>query len=152
MKVVLDTNIWVSAIIWGGLSEKLIELSKSHKITIVITNELLQELENTLNKNKFKNYLTQMNLKSSEIIDLVQELVDVYPCNLLNVTQTILDSKNSWGKMLEQLRDPNDAIVILAAIATEAEIIITGDKDLLILNQISDIPILNVRDFLNLLN
>ncbi|MGI0481890.1 putative toxin-antitoxin system toxin component, PIN family [Geminocystis sp. CENA526] len=49
MKVVLDTNIWVSAIIWGGIPEKIIDLQQNQLITIAMSEELLRELENTLN-------------------------------------------------------------------------------------------------------
>jgi uncharacterized protein len=45
-------------------------------------------------------------------------------------------------------RDPNDDHVIATAVAVNAEIIVTGDKDLLALNQYQSIRILTARDFL----
>jgi putative PIN family toxin of toxin-antitoxin system len=48
MKVVLDTNIWVSAIIWGGLPDQILLLHEQDKLTIAMSQKLLDELECTL--------------------------------------------------------------------------------------------------------
>jgi putative PIN family toxin of toxin-antitoxin system len=45
MKVVLDTNIWVSAIIWGGLPDQILLLREQNKLTIAMSPELLDELD-----------------------------------------------------------------------------------------------------------
>jgi uncharacterized protein len=49
---------------------------------------------------------------------------------------------------VDNLRDPKDAIIIAAAISGEAAFIISGDQDLLVLQEISSIPILSPRDFI----
>ncbi|HAN74873.1 MAG TPA: putative toxin-antitoxin system toxin component, PIN family, partial [Planktothrix sp. UBA8402] len=49
-----------------------------------------------------------------------------------------------------ELRDPNDGIILATAIAAQADSIITGDRDLLTLENYENIPILTARDFLNI--
>lgn len=137
MRVVLDTNIWISAIIWGGLPDRLLILQANQQITIAISEELLQELANTLNKKKLKPKLQILEVTVSEIINLFRESVIVFSITPIEVAN---------------LRDPDDSVVLATAIAAQADAIITGDKDLLILDQFSNIPILTVQDFLNSMN
>lgn len=134
MIVVLDTNIWVSAIIWGGIPEKIIDLQQNQLITIAISEELLRELENTFNKKKIKPKLKALNLELYSVINLVRESVIFYPITELNVPE---------------LRDPDDNIILATAIASNADIIITGDQDLLTLIEYQKIPIMTAKSFLN---
>ncbi len=53
-----------------------------------------------------------------------------------------------WSGVPE-LRDPDDAIVLATALAANAEAIVTGDGDLLVLNEFSGIPIVTPQDFLS---
>ena len=55
------------------------------------------------------------------------------------VTETIV---------VPELRDPKDAIVLAAALAENAEVIVTGDQDLLVLGRFKGVEILTLADFL----
>ncbi len=141
MKVVLDTNIWVSAIIWGGIPEKITDLQQNKLITIAMSEELLRELENTFNKKKIKPKLKALNLELYSVINLVRESVILYPITELNVPE---------------LRDPDDNIILATAIAPHhfviafnADVIVTGDQDLLTLIEYQKIPIMTAKSFLN---
>lgn len=48
-----------------------------------------------------------------------------------------------------QLRDQDDVIILAAALAANADFIVTGDQDLLTLNEFTGIPIVTPKDFLN---
>ncbi|MEH2258123.1 putative toxin-antitoxin system toxin component, PIN family [Nostoc sp.] len=48
-----------------------------------------------------------------------------------------------------QLRDPDDTVILATALAANAEVIVTGDLDLLVLMEFNVIPILTSQDFLN---
>ncbi|MBE9059180.1 putative toxin-antitoxin system toxin component, PIN family [Sphaerospermopsis sp. LEGE 08334] len=61
MKVVLDTNIWVSAIIWGGLPDQILLLREQNKLTIAMSPELLDELECTFNPHSAPQTVTKGN-------------------------------------------------------------------------------------------
>ena len=134
MKVVLDTNIWVSAIIWGGIPDQILLLREQQKITIAMSQELLDELESTFNKRKLIPKLQALSLTVPTIINLIQESVIFYPIQKLNV---------------RELRDADDNIILATAIAAESDVIITGDQDLLILFEYQGIAIRTAKDFLN---
>lgn len=133
MIVVLDTNIWVSAIIWGGIPDRIVTLQQQKLIEIASSQKLLNELERTFNKKKFQPKLAAMKLTALDVISLIRESVVLYPITELFVPE---------------LRDPDDSIVLATAIAAQAEVIITGDQDLLVLSQYKNIPIMNAQDFL----
>lgn len=133
MIVVLDTNIWVSAIIWGGIPDEIISLQEQRKIEIASSRKLLSELENTFNKKKIQTKLEALQLTTSSAISLVYESVNIYPIEEL---------------IVPELRDPDDTVVLATAIAANAEVIITGDLDLLILQEYQNMPILTATDFL----
>ncbi|MBS3030242.1 MAG: putative toxin-antitoxin system toxin component, PIN family [Dolichospermum sp. DET50] len=134
MKVVLDTNIWVSAIIWGGIPDQILLLREQQKLTIVMSQELLDELESTFNKRKLAPKLKALSLTVPTVINLIQESVIFYPIQQLNVPE---------------LRDADDNIILATAIAAKADVIITGDQDLLILFAYQGIAIRTAKDFLN---
>lgn len=50
MRVVLDVNVWISALLWGGTPAQLLHLAKSQEITIFVSEDLLEELEVTLKR------------------------------------------------------------------------------------------------------
>jgi hypothetical protein len=133
MKVVLDTNIWVSAVIWGGVPDEIVQLAEEGRITIAMSQELLDELESTFNKSKLQPKLKALGLTGSTVIALIRSSVILYPIDDLNVPE---------------LRDPDDTIVLATAIASQADAIITGDQDLLVLAEYQGIKIMAAQDFL----
>ncbi len=133
MIVVLDTNIWVSAIIWGGVPDEIISLREQGQIEIASSQKLLNELENTFNKKKIQPKLEALQLTISSAISLVYEFVNIYPIEEL---------------IVPELRDPDDTVVLATAIAASAVVIITGDLDLLILQEYQNIQIMTATDFL----
>ena len=50
-KVVIDTNIYISAIFWGGKPRKIIDLARDGVIQIFISKEIVDEIEKILKKN-----------------------------------------------------------------------------------------------------
>lgn len=135
MNVVLDTNIWVSALIWGGIPDQIILLREQQLITIATSQQLFRELENTLNKRKLQPKLQSLGLTIEISLNLVRELAIFYIIDNLNVPE---------------LRDLNDNIVLATAIAADADVIITGDRDLLILVEYQNIPIITAKTFLDI--
>lgn len=53
MKVLLDTNIWISGLLWGGQARDIIQLGQQNTIVIYISSPLLDELEETLKRYQF---------------------------------------------------------------------------------------------------
>jgi len=133
MKVVLDTNVWVSAWLWRGLPNNLIHLARREEIQVCISESLLAELENTLSYKKLQQKIQSLNLTKEQLLIGTREITYIYPIEEL---------------VVPELRDPDDTIVLATAIAASAEVIITGDRDLLILQEYQNMQIMTATDFL----
>ncbi|HAO10900.1 MAG TPA: putative toxin-antitoxin system toxin component, PIN family [Planktothrix sp. UBA8407] len=135
MKVVIDTNVFVSGWLWGGVPARLLKLAKNQQIIICASEQILAELNKTLSQNKLKPRFRDLGLTVEELQQGTEELVEIYPIS---------------ERSFPELRDPNDGIILATAIAAQADSIITGDRDLLTLENYENIPILTARDFLNI--
>ncbi len=126
MRVVLDANVIVAAFAARGLCESVMEVCLSEH-EIVLSEELLDEiLESLLRKIKLP----------SGVVDGIGELLRehanmVYPIPIAPGV----------------CRDPDDLKVLSLAVASKADYIVTGDKDLLVLKKYGGIPILSPRSF-----
>ena len=126
MKIVLDANVIIAAFASRGLCESVFELCLSgHEI--VLCEELLGEITKNLR------------LK----IRLPAKMVD-HVGKLLREHGTLRDPVPLPP---ETCRDPDDTKVLGLAVASRADVIVTGDEDLLVLERYQGIPILNPRSF-----
>ena len=128
MKIVLDTNVLIAALIASGVCTDLLEHCVLSQ-TIVASDFIFDELRRHL-VGKFK-YTDQ---DSNEAIVLLESQMQI-------VTP----------KSLEQsvCRDPDDDQILATAIAGRAVCIVTGDKDLLVLQRYEGIEIVGPSDFAN---
>ncbi|AFZ52851.1 putative toxin-antitoxin system toxin component, PIN family [Cyanobacterium aponinum] len=133
MKLLLDTNIWISGLLWGGVPREIISLTETNLASIYISNSLLQELEDTLTKSKLQKRLKQLNYSEKDLIDTVKSVTIL--CEPLSILK------------VEELRDFKDKIVLEAGLSIPVDFIITGDLDLLVLDSFRGIQILNPNDF-----
>ena len=137
MNVVFDVNVWISGLLWGGIPGQVIQLAHRQRINSFVSSELLLELETTLNRSKFQTRLQQRNLTIAVLIELVTALSKI---------TAIIDMD------IPELRDPDDTKILATAIAANAQYLITGDQDLLALNQYQGVAIQTPAQFLNLVN
>ena len=134
MRVILDVNVWISALLWGGTPAQMLRLAREQKILIFVSEPLLLEIETTLKRDKFQQRLQQRGRTVEYLMQVVRELSQLCPTTTVTVSE---------------LRDPKDSYILAAASVANAEAIVTGDLDLLILNQFEGIAILKARDFLS---
>jgi len=127
-KIIIDTNIWISFLIGKSLAD-LQEYIDSQAVSIITCDEQLQELTEVFRKPKFQKYF------SSEQINEFFELLDESSVNILLKTKTDL------------CRDSKDNYLLSLAIDSNADYLITGDNDLLILEGISNTKIIKYIDF-----
>jgi putative PIN family toxin of toxin-antitoxin system len=133
VKLLLDTNIWISGLLWGGIPRQIIQLAENNSATIYISNSLLKELEETLAKEKLQKRLKQLNYSTQELVNGVKLITKLcQPKSILEISE---------------LRDLKDKIVLEAALSIPVNFIITGDLDLLVLNSFEGIDIVNATDF-----
>ena len=128
--LVLDTNVVISAILFGGIPGKLIELWKKGSITPLITEDIMAEYLRVLAYPKFK-------LSEEEVHYIIhQEILPFFK---------VVNSKP--GPSIIK-KDPDDDKFIQCAIAGQAKIIISGDRHLLAQKSYKEIKILTPSQFL----
>ena len=133
MKVVIDVNVWISGLLWGGLPGNVIRLVRGGQLTSYISPELELELRTTVSRQKFQSRLQQRQQTAENLAAIA---------SILSTRVKIAQASNS------ELRDPKDEKILATAKAATAECLITGDQDLLILHPFSEIDILTPTQFL----
>ncbi len=134
MKIVLDVNVWISALLWGGIPGKILRLARSQQVKIFTSEALFLELETTLRRVKFESRLQQRGYTVEYLMSVAKAFSESCPTEALDIPE---------------LRDPKDIKIIETALAGDVEAIITGDLDLLVLTEFNAIPILTPQEFLN---
>ena len=128
-RVVLDTNVFVSAAL-GGTLKILISHWRAGRFTLVVTDEVAGEYLAVLRRPKF-------GLPTDLIDDLVgyvfRKAEFVTPVERLRVVEA----------------DPQDDKFLEAAVAGEAALVVSGDRHLLSLGAYRGIPIVSPREFLD---
>ncbi|MDI6891245.1 MAG: putative toxin-antitoxin system toxin component, PIN family [Thermodesulfovibrionales bacterium] len=128
MRVVIDTNIWISYLI-GNLLQEIDEKIVSKEIKIVVSEGLLKELSEVFKRPKFQNIFTPKRIK--ELFSLLDSYaVVIVPRQKINIC-----------------RDAKDNFLLEIAVEGNADYLITGDEDLLVLNPFHNIKIVSSKDF-----
>lgn len=136
LRIVLDTNVWISALLFGGSPFRLIQLARKGQVQIYLSQDLLGELSGVLNYPKFQSRLQRLSTTPEAL--------------LINVARLVTFCESPLPLEAPELRDPKDIIVLQAAISAGAIAIVSGDDDLLVLKSFADISILTVSEFLSL--
>ena len=130
--VVLDTNVVVSAILWGGTPRKLFDLADTGRITLFTSIDLLRELTGILSRDKFAEKIKA----SGQSID---KIVDGY------AAYTEIVRPHAKPRIAP---DADDDVVLGTALAAKAEMIVTGDRPFLSVRRYQNIDVLTVSDAL----
>ena len=136
MKVVLDSNVFISGIFWQGPPHEIIELAESGKIEIFATSEILEELFGVLQREKFKPLFKKGETNVEKVFRKILKLVEVFP------------TKQEVDIIKE---DPFDNNFLACALSCRASFIISGDKHLLKLKEFQSIPIFSPGEFLEII-
>lgn len=128
MKVVFDTNIYISAAIRSPVAEDILELAaKTNIITLITSEEILDELKEKL-LSKFAKSET---------------MVDVFVDRIRKIAQLV----EIIGRVNVVERDPEDNKILECALAGEADLIVTADQDLIKLKKFKGIGIVHPKTF-----
>ena len=128
MKVVIDTNIWISYLL-GGLLQRIDEKILSKEIKAVVSDESLKELSEVLSRPRFKNIFTAERIK--ELFSLLDSYAIVV----------------SPSQKVSACRDEKDNFLLEVALEGKADYLITGDEDLLVLDPFHNTRIVRPKDF-----
>jgi putative PIN family toxin of toxin-antitoxin system len=132
IRVVLDTNVLISALLFKGELSKLLEFWQQGRIVPVISKETFDELTTVLGYPKFS-------LSRKEIKSLIEN-------EILPFFEVIKASQNVQGAC----RDPEDDKFISCAISARVDYLVSGDKDLSDLKKYQSVRIFHASDFIKI--
>ena len=130
MRVVFDTNTLISALLFEQSTPGQALVYASRQGEVLLSTSLANELNETLQRKKFERYVTAEQ-REEFLIALVQSAA------LVEVRETV-----------SICRDPKDNHILELAVSGKADVIVTGDADLLVLHPFRGIAILNPQGFL----
>ncbi len=132
MKVVLDSSVLFSALLKAsGATKALFDHARQGRFQLCLSETILEETADSLLRK-----VGQFDYSESDVIEYIA---------LLTAVATVVDE---LPEIPPVCRDPDDDHILAAAVAAGAEVIVTGDDDLLTLRQYEGIRILTVRAFL----
>jgi putative PIN family toxin of toxin-antitoxin system len=129
LKVVLDTNVLISAILFGGKPRRILEKAIRGEIRLCLSEPILEELSGVLRRSKFDTSIERVQIILTELTSIA---------DLVNPSQII--------RLV--LEDPDDNRILECAVEAKASYIVTGDFHLLKLSRYRDIEIVNAFTFL----
>lgn len=131
MRVVVDTNIFVSSF-FGGNPRRIIDLWKTGSITLCLTQAIVEE---------YIEVLQRLGLKQEKEL---QELLDLFARGF----NSVFTAKTPVLKVVAA--DPDDDKFIECAVSLKARSIVSGDKALLNVKEYIGIKVLNAKAFLEM--
>jgi putative PIN family toxin of toxin-antitoxin system len=129
-KVVFDTNVWIAIFLKKHLTEEYTRTKQN--LTIYISPDILSEIAKVLLYEKIATILKKANVTQKEVLRAIQ-------ANSTTVKPKV--------KLQTVEEDPSDNRILECAIATEAEVIVTGDKHRLKLGNLKKTRILTPKEF-----
>lgn len=132
MRACIDTNVWISGIVFGGAPAKIVQLAFEKKFVVVTSRAILKEVERIL-EIKFEVPITHINRLSYRIT----QIADVFePPGELKVIDA----------------DPDDDVILETAVIGNARYLVSGDKKhMLPLQRYGHVKIISPREFIQLL-
>lgn len=127
MRIVVDTNVMISGVFFVGFPRKILNAIAENKLTACATAEIIDEYEEIIKEMINRK---QGHLHHQLLAPLVQALEIVEPATTVTLC-----------------RDPDDNRFLGCAKDAKALYIVSGDKDLLVLEQFEDIEIITAKEF-----
>ncbi len=133
MRAVLDTNVLLSGLLWHGAPHDLIAHIAAGRMTLISSPYLLAEFARVIGRSKFDTVLVRISSSRERVLAELRRLAE------------IVDSPPLPHPVC---RDPDDDTVLALAIAAKADLIISGDDDLLSLKHYQRIAIVTPAEAL----
>ena len=132
MRLVLDTNVVASALLWGGMPRLLLQSRREQRVMLFTSTPLLAELTDILGRRKFEKKIAASLMSVDQLVDRYSDLtIMVRPIAVTGVAP-----------------DPDDDVVIGTALSARAELIVTGDKGLLSVSSHQGVRVVGVGEAL----
>jgi uncharacterized protein len=127
MRIVADTNTVLSGLLWQGPPRRLMDLARQRVFTPCTSSILLAELAEVIARDKFAQRVFAAGLSAAQLVQDYTRLAQIVEPQPLPAPAS---------------RDPDDDHVLACALAAQANLIVSGDRDLLDLHEYQGIPIL----------
>lgn len=138
MRVVLDTNVFISGLFFGGILREILDLIEEKRITPCFTTQTFRELEHLLYDEKF---IEQRNILTFSVADFLNEL-----------KAFSLIFAQPRGKPSIIIKDDlADNYILACALLAQASFIVSGNKHLRKLKEFRGIPIVSPKEFLKII-
>lgn len=126
MRIVLDTNIVVSALLWGGIPYRLIEATSAGTIELYSSPVLVAELAEILGRAHIEKKINEVGSSAEAILSLYAQLARIVsPTDVPRVVPN----------------DPDDDHLIACALSAQADLVVTGDHGVLAIRKHQGIDI-----------
>ena len=133
MRLVIDTNVWVSGLLWRGMPWKLLRLTEANEVELCMAPSMLIELAEVLAYERLLPRLEQLGLTPAELVGYAMTLASIFEVPEGDPIVTA---------------DPDDDVFLRCAVVAGAAYVVSGDHHLLDLGTYAGVPILTIRDFL----
>lgn len=128
MRIVLDTNVFVSGVFFGGVPGRILEAWRDARVRLVLSADILEEYQ-----------------RVGQVLSAQYPGVDLEPfLGLLTVEAEIVEAPELAEPVCS---DPDDDKFLACAIAAGIAVIVSGDRDLLDQSGWRDLRILRPRQF-----
>ena len=133
MRIVADTNVIVSGLLWSGNERLLLDAARDGIVELFVTDKMLSDLDIVLNRPKFDTRLRFKNISR----------------NYLMSEYSILATMIEPTELIEGVsRDPDDDEILSCAFSAGCDVIVTGDLDLLVLEKYRGVKIIRTGELL----
>jgi putative PIN family toxin of toxin-antitoxin system len=136
LKVVLDANVWVSALLWGGKPAEIVKAAEKGRIVVLLTEEIAGEISQVLAYPKIAKVYQAAGLRREDLVETV-----------LKIGKFIQATR----KVHVVVEHPADDKFVECALAANAAYIVSGDKHLLKVGSYKKTRILPVSEFLQVI-
>ena len=127
MKIVIDTNVLISGVFFGGLPRKILNSIVYKEITACATAEIINEYEEVMQEMIERK---QGHINNSILAPLIKAMKIIEPTSHIEIC-----------------RDPDDNKFLECAKDSQSLYIVSGDKDLLVLKKLGNIQIVTAKEF-----
>jgi putative PIN family toxin of toxin-antitoxin system len=132
-RLVLDTNVLISGLLWDGNEAEIITKVEKGEIKLFISDQILEELEGVLKRKKFTKKLEGKEITVERAVAKIALIA------------TLIEAEQEVDAIED---DPDDNKVLDCAVAARATLIVSGDGHLLKLGSFSGIDIISAGDFI----
>ncbi|MBQ8486402.1 MAG: putative toxin-antitoxin system toxin component, PIN family [Prevotella sp.] len=130
MKVIIDTNLWISFLI-GHQTQLVRRMLTDLRFDVYVCSRLIEEIRDVASRDKIRKYVSEADL------DDLLAIINAY-CQFATIEAEVA---------LTAIRDPKDLYLLALADTIGADYIVSGDADLTDLGQYNQARIMKLADF-----